>query len=648
MGPRILAFVVLLTLLLVAAAQSAHAERRVVLLIGNGAYGKVGKLENPTRDAAAMEALLRKAGFDTVELKRDLGRDAMRRTLRDFSDSVREADIALVFYAGHGIEVKGENYLIPVDAVLERDIDVEDETVPLARVFQVLEPAKRLRLVILDACRDNPFAPAMKRTIAGRSIGRGLAQVEVTTTDTLLAYAAKAGSVALDGQGGNSPYTRALLKHLTTPGLDVTLALRRVRDEVLKSTGGKQEPFFYGSLGGAEIPLVPAAQSAGAAPPPTAAISIAPPSATAETAGVCREVEGMSSPSMLGVLASQYKGTPAADCIAARLAELKQAEEAQSAAAAKKKAAEETRAKAEADRICANVQSVANLAVLKAMAEHHAGKPAAACIIARIEEVEKQTGPVAPVATAKPLTAAQERALKPGDSFKECADCPEMVVVPAGSFAMGSPPEQQDRELDEGPQHRVTIARPFATGKFEVTFAEWDACVHARRCSHIPGDQGWGRDRRPVMNVSWDDITKEYLPWLCGKTGKTYRLLTEVEWEYAARAGATTRYAFGDTITKGQALYNASKTAAVGSFQPNAFGLYDMHGNVSEWVQDCWNESYNGAPADGSAWTTGDCGLRVLRGGSWFVIPRALRAGNRIKSPSGSRDNWGFRVGRTL
>jgi uncharacterized caspase-like protein len=229
-GTGIRAFIVLLTLSALATASPAQAERRVALLIGNGAYSKVGKLENPSRDVAAMEALLRKAGFDAVEAKRDLGRDAMRRALRDFSDKVHDAEIALVFYAGHGIEVKGDNYLIPTDAVLERDIDVEDETVPLARVFQMLEPVKRLRLVILDACRDNPFAPAMKRTVAGRSIGRGLAQVEVTTTDTLLAYAAKAGSVALDGQGGNSPYTSALLKHLTTPNLDVTLALRRVRD----------------------------------------------------------------------------------------------------------------------------------------------------------------------------------------------------------------------------------------------------------------------------------------------------------------------------------------------------------------------------------------------------------------------------------
>jgi hypothetical protein len=247
---------VVFLLSLLAASPAAHAERRVALVIGNGDYVKVGKLANPTRDARSIETLLRAAGFDVVEAKRDLGTVAMRRTLRDFSDRVRDADIAVVFYAGHGIEVNGTNYLIPVDATLERDIDVEDEAVPLERVTQVLEQAKRLRLVILDACRDNPFVRSMRRTIAGRSIGRGLAKIDVLTSDTLIAFAAKAGSTAADGEAANSPYTSALVKHLTTPGLDLRLALGRVRDEVLKSTGNKQEPFVYGSLGGTEIALV--------------------------------------------------------------------------------------------------------------------------------------------------------------------------------------------------------------------------------------------------------------------------------------------------------------------------------------------------------------------------------------------------------
>jgi predicted metalloprotease len=237
----------------------ALAERRVALLIGNSNYLRVAKLINPSRDAAALETLLRTSGFDTVLHANDLGVAAMRRTLRDYSDQVHGADVALVFVAGHGLEVNGTNYLLPVDATLERDIDIEDETVSLDRVMQILEPARRLRLVILDACRDNPFVPNMKRSLAGRSVGRGLARLDAVPTDTLIAYAAKAGSTASDGTGTNSPYTAALIRHLGTPGLDVRLALGRVRDEVIASTANRQEPFVYGSLGGREITLVPAA-----------------------------------------------------------------------------------------------------------------------------------------------------------------------------------------------------------------------------------------------------------------------------------------------------------------------------------------------------------------------------------------------------
>jgi formylglycine-generating enzyme required for sulfatase activity len=242
-----------------------------------------------------------------------------------------------------------------------------------------------------------------------------------------------------------------------------------------------------------------------------------------------------------------------------------------------------------------------------------------------------------------------------------------MVVVPAGEFLMGSSPSEIDARTkeypdhkswwqSESPQRKVTLAKPFSVGKFETTFAEWDACVAAGGCKHKPDDKGWGRGKRPAINVSWDDITKQYLPWLSRKTGKSYRLLTEAEWEYAARAGTTTRYAFGDSITKSQAQFSegpsgsAGKTVEVGSFKANAFGLHDMHGNVWEWAQDCWNTNYQGSPVDGSAWTTGDCSVRMLRGGSWRNPARIhLRSANRNRSTIDSRDfNYGFRVARTL
>jgi uncharacterized caspase-like protein len=237
---------------------ASFAEKRVALVMGNSAYQNVSRLANPGNDSEAMSATLKGAGFDVVNLKRDLKANEMRRALRDFSDSVSNADIAIVYFAGHGIEIDGSNYIIPVDAVLERDIDAYDEAISLERLLTVIEPARQLRLVILDACRDNPFNKTMKRTIGSRAVGRGLAKVEPTSPNTLIAYAAKAGSTASDGDSKNSPFTAALVKYLPRPGLDLRRAFGFARDEVLKVTNSRQEPFVYGSLGGEDVPLVPA------------------------------------------------------------------------------------------------------------------------------------------------------------------------------------------------------------------------------------------------------------------------------------------------------------------------------------------------------------------------------------------------------
>ncbi len=245
----------------------AFAEKRVALVLGNSNYQNVAPLPNPVNDSAKIAATLKDAGFDVVDSRRDLPAAETRRALRDFADRARDADIAVVYYAGHGIEVDGGNYLIPVDARLERDTDIYDEGLSLDRILIAIEPAKKLRLVILDACRDNPFARTMKRTVASRAIGQGLAKVEPTSPNVLIAYSAKAGSTAADGDGKNSPFTAALSHYLTKPGLDVRRAFGFVRDEVLKTTGNKQEPFVYGSLGGEDVPLVPAPRAAPAAAP---------------------------------------------------------------------------------------------------------------------------------------------------------------------------------------------------------------------------------------------------------------------------------------------------------------------------------------------------------------------------------------------
>ena len=251
----------------------------------------------------------------------------------------------------------------------------------------------------------------------------------------------------------------------------------------------------------------------------------------------------------------------------------------------------------------------------------------------------------------KGRTAADVAAIKKISlGFRDCDGCPEMAVVPAGSFTMGSPSDEKGRWDNEGPQHRVRIAKPFAVGRYEVTFAEWNACLAEGGCNgHRPGEKGWGRGRRPVINVSWKDA-QSYVRWLSRKTGKRYRLLSEAQWEYAARAGTTGPFHTGPTISKDQANYQRRLTVPVGSFPANGFGLHDVHGNVWEWVEDCWHGNYGGAPSDGGAWTSGgNCDRRVLRGGSWNDGPRYLRAANRFANWTGYRSNYiGFRVARTL
>ena len=291
----------------------------------------------------------------------------------------------------------------------------------------------------------------------------------------------------------------------------------------------------------------------------------------------------------------------------------------------------------------------------------------------------------------RPDRMPRKQTWNPGDTFQDCPGCPKLVVVPSGSFMMGSPENEEGRSNSEGPMHEVRIGYQLAVGAYPVTFDEWDACVSDGGCGgHEPEDLGWGRGIRPVINVNWNDA-KRYVRWLSWKTGKGYRLLSESEWEYVARAGTDTSYWWGNEIGRNRAncdgcgsqwddektssvglsaaaadtiasvmavaspfnLYgrhgNVRKTLPVGSFSANAFGLYDVHGNVKEWVEDCWNDDYDGAPTDGSAWESGECDWRVVRGGSWYGKPRYLRSAYRGWNTTGNRNsNAGFRVARTL
>jgi formylglycine-generating enzyme required for sulfatase activity len=317
----------------------------------------------------------------------------------------------------------------------------------------------------------------------------------------------------------------------------------------------------------------------------------------------------------------------------------------------------------------AHILGVTACAMISAasQAQDHIASVAQLQLEAQIAELKAKT--VALIASALPnlnaLSPQQRLSAPPAiwrvpgalTEFKDCAECPQMVVIPAGEFTMGSPASEQNAET----QHRVTIAAPFAVSKFEITFDDWDVCANEGGCGRSLTDEGWGREKFPVIHISWANA-KAYVTWLSRKTGKPYRLLSESEWEYAARAGTTTPFSFGDTVSPSEANFDGSpdgsgpsdlnrqKTMPVGSFPPNGFGLHDMHGNVSEWVEDCWHDQYTAAaPTNGSPWLEGNCDGRVMRGGSWEDSQEELRSAARTgeyKDNSSYVD--GLRIARGL
>jgi hypothetical protein len=470
----------------------AFAEKRVALIIGNSSYDKVARLANPANDAALVADTLKSVGFDDVTLRRDLKIADMRRALRDFVDKSRDADVAVIYYAGHGIEVDGVNYLVPVDAVLERDIDIYDEALSLERVLVSVEPARKLRLVILDACRDSPFTRSMKRTLGARAIGRGLAKVEPTSPNTLIAFASKAGSTASDGDGKNSPFTSALVSHVVKPGLDLRRAFGYVRDDVMKNTGNKQEPYVYGSLGGDDVPLV-------AAKPVTTGPQADPQTAVRRDYELALQLgtrdgwEAFVSQYPEGFYANLAKGqlkkiaaeqTQVSAAEKARLAEqekarlvaegARQAEQAKAAAAAK--AAEDARLAAEKAK---QVEEEKAAAAEKArQAEQEKVRIAAE----KLKQAEQEKAAAAEQARIAAEKAAEEKkqqvaAVSPADKAEQPAvDLPR--VLQAELRRVGCSTGAVDGNWSAASQKALDLFNKHAGTKLEVTTASNDA-LHA-------------------------------------------------------------------------------------------------------------------------------------------------------------------------
>lgn len=644
-------------ILLAMIAGPVLASPRVALVIGNAVYDHVPRLENPLNDAADIAAALDRIGFAVTRID-NADYAELRQGLRAFRRQVSTSKIAVVFYAGHGIEVNKHNFLVPVDARLETDGEVEFEAVPLDLVMSAVQGASEFRLVVLDACRENPFLKSLAREKGStRSIGRGLARAEPSGGDTLLVYSAKEGTVAMDGKGRNSPFALALLRHLEQPGLEVVQMLREVRDDVLESTG-RQEPFWYGSL---------SAKGAYLTRPTSAVPSKDPQVATSETAAdveYWKTVNAIADPvSRIAALQdyrTRFPGGRYVRLAAIQLDELRR-------------------------KVAAGASGSGGLGeVPDPGASSQAAPDSERLDVAFAPAQDSDAGKAA---GRKQVNKPAARDLQYEGEFRDCPNCPRMVVVPAGRYEMGSP--SGEGADDEAHRHWVTLPTPIAIGMFEVRRGEFtrfleetnrsggSACwrydgVETRE-GVGPTDPGFVQgENEPMVCVSWMDA-QAYVDWLSGKTNRKYRLLSESEWEYAARGGtATPRY--WDESETGQCR-NANgadaslksryagwfdltepcddgqvHTSEVGGYGPNGFGLYDMLGNAREWVEDCWHRDYADAPQDGSAWIEGgSCNLRVLRGGSWLDGPGGLRASARDKTTTGIRFSAnGFRVARAL
>jgi formylglycine-generating enzyme required for sulfatase activity len=594
----------------------AHAEKRVALVVGNDRYANLPaneQLQKAVNDAHAVGGALRQIGFDVIAGE-NLDRRALVARLDELTQRLAPGDTAFFFFSGHGVALDGINYILPADVP---DIAGGQET-RLRRealdepsiIAELTGRGVSIAVVVLDACRNNPFSrPGGK----GIGVARGLAPPQQVQGIFSL-YAAANGQTALDrlydgDPNPNSVFSRVLVPALTKPGVDLATLAIEVREEVARvalTAGHTQQPAYYDQTIGGRVYLNGTPQGGGQAPKDGPATAPAEAAAQAWVA-----VQNSTSIVALDEFIRQYGNVPVYGALARERRE--------------------------------------GLAKMP---------PQVAMVV---------DTPMPPNGAA-PLTAERERGLKSKDTFRECENCPEMVVVPAGKFTMGSPAAEKDRDKAEGPQHVVTIGRPLAVGKFHVTRDEF--AVFARETGGgLAADSGcdWRsppgftqEGSHPVICVSWEDA-KAYANWLTKKTKKPYRLLSEAEWEYAARGwtspGAYPRFWFGNDEGEICRFGNSDTSACddgyrytspVGNYAPNAFGLYDMGGNAWQWTADCYHDSYNGAPADGSAWTAGNCDNgRSVRGGAWNYLPRTLRVASRLKTTAGSY-YVGFRVARTL
>jgi formylglycine-generating enzyme required for sulfatase activity len=632
-------------------ARPKPQETRVALIIGNSDY-RSAPLDNPANDASDLAAALEKQGFNVL-VRENVGERGLKEAVDVFAKHLQKGGIGLFFFAGHGIQLKDQNFLLPVDVGFDSEADISFKSISAEYVLsRMAEAGNRINIVILDACRNNPLQQSRK-TI---SKGLGVMNVGRAEKGTFIAYATSPGSTAADGTGRNGLYTKHLLRSLETSDSDIDRVFGRVRTGVVQDTNGEQVPWTSSSVIGSFYFDVAEDLAAMRRPLPQAitrqeaeADAAPMPYDPAQETALWERIKDSRNPAdYIGYL-EKFSGARRA-----------------------------AYARWMVQKLGGTVPATARPAVRPA-----ADAPTQLSMAAPTAVLPTPSNPAAPGLLPNGATPS------PGTVIQDCAECPELVAIPPGEYTMGSSPKEKIRELDEEPAHRVRVTTSLAVGKFEITRAQYAAFVKDTGRESKPGCHStrggffhknpkatWQnpgfeqKNEEPAVCVSWNDA-QAYVAWLSKKSVKQYRLLNESEWEYAARAGstgrrywaeaddaATCRYAsVADSsykaVSPGAPLFSCSDgfahTAPVGRFPANPFGLHDMLGNVWEWVEDCWNEGYAGAPELAVPRVSGSCNERVFRGGAWNSTPTTLRTAYRDRESKDERhDNLGFRVARPL
>lgn len=596
---------------------------RIALVIGNGAYGNQADQvrNNAPRDAQAMRDTLRAHGFDVI-MRTDATPQQMQQAIREFRQRLNAGGIGLFYFAGHGMQIGRQMLLVPAGLNARAPARLISEGVDLNTVLQAMRAprAGQLNLVILDTCLNNPFSTDV------------VLDESPLPANTLIAYATAPGSFAADGVR-HGVYTNALLRALKdAPSQGLAGLFQRVATRVNEATSGEQTPWIASSLaetarltepasGAAAAPLVSASNDDPVVAPHSRGIL---PKDSSEQYEITfwNSIKDSNYPSDYEAYLKAYPNGRFATLAHARI-----------------------------DRL----HAAASASAPSAAPSPSAARPTAPASAAPQEHPRAAAAPTAttalPAASGAPTVAQKPAAHPPGaGESRDCAACPIMIALPAGAFSMGSSTD----DPSEKPVHHVTIGAPFAIGKYAVTVEQWNACAAANACQKLTPESNANK-AAPARDLSWDDA-QQYVKWLSKMTGKPYRLPTEAEWEYADRGGTTTAYWWGDQMRKGNANckdcgdpWHKEGPEAAGSFAPNPLGLYDMNGSVWEWVADCWHNSYQGAPADGHAWDSPGCEMRVIRGGSWREGGNYMLSATRFKYSAGVRQSQdGFRVVKDL